>query len=96
MKNQHKRWKEKELGWIKKHHPQYSYKEIGRKFGRSESSVRNLIIIKGWAKRKPLWEKREIEFLRGNINKISIDEISTKLSRSEGSIIAKYNRIKGP
>ena len=94
LKNQHKRWSKSELQWVENNYLNCSYRKIGQKIGRSESSIRNLVIIKGWAKQKPVWSTRDVEFLKKNIKKLSIEDINKKLLRTKESIIAKYNRIK--
>jgi 3-deoxy-D-arabino-heptulosonate 7-phosphate (DAHP) synthase class II len=91
--NKHKTWVKKDLDWLKNNHVKARYKDIAKKFGRTERAIKAIVIIKGWAKHKPKWKKEETLFLKKYHNVLTTRELSRELRRSKNSVLSKIHRL---
>lgn len=90
----HKRWTQEDLKWVKSNYKKMLYKEIGMNLGRSEVSIKVIIINKGWAKPKPKWSNKQVQLLKKYYKNMDIDKLSKILGRTKDGIICKIRRLK--
>jgi len=92
-----RKWKEKEIQFLRKSYEEKPVGEIARELGRSISSVqqkaRRLGLKSSLKGIGSLWTLRETELLSENIEKISMVKIAEKLGRSFHSIYGKKREV---
>lgn len=92
-----RKWKEKEIHFLRKSYEEKPIREIARELRRSISSVqqkaRRLGLKSPLKGIGSLWTLRETEFLSENIKKTSMVKIAEKLGRSFHSIYGKKREV---
>jgi hypothetical protein len=94
LSKQHQRWTQKDLLWAKANYKKYTYKEIANRLKRSISAIRNLFIVKKWAKPKPKWTQSETDVLIKMFGRLPLDKLSKELGKTESGMIMKARRLK--
>lgn len=97
-KNGTKDWSKTELSYLEYYYSQgLTAKEIGKRLGRTKSSIEARISILGLANKKISipWKPIEIKMLLDMKEKnMTLGKIANELGRSLGSVTVKWNRLK--
>ena len=92
-----RKYTQEEDDFLRKNYKNMTRKEVAKKLGRTEPSIKKRLIVLGITKEKlnmSNWTKEEDDYLIENYEKLSSHEIAELLNRTEGAVKSRF-RILG-